>query len=636
MKKQQKQKKKRSFGVRLLRFLGSIILIVVVLAALLLGSLTVAEYKPDAVEIVSAEGWNEVVPDTGKTLTVLSWNTGYGALGDNADFFMDGGKGVKTATQARVEENMKNMLDIAEEIDPDVLFIQETDRSSTRSYKIDETRLWKNRFASYTSVFANNFKVSFVPYPVPPIGKVDSGLLTLSRFEMKDEKGERIALPCPFSWPLRIANLKRCLLISRVAIPDSDKELVLINLHLEAYDSGEGKIAQTNMLKEILKQETDKGNYVIAGGDFNQTFSTVDMSAYPVLDGMWQPGIIDASDFDDSVQLVMDSSTPTCRSLDRPYAAEDPSAFQFYMIDGFIVSSNLTVKRCVTLDESFLSTDHNPVLLEVAFPEGEGGAADSADGSADSSVFEGIWECERASIEITQNGETSHCLVHWGSSAFETTVWEYDCTFDGEALTSPETGKKTNLIFSDDGSVEASEVVFDDGAARFRINEKGNLVWEDLKENAAEGMEFVHVGDMPSGGDSPTADAFADGYFRLIGGIETGTAGSSLKMAKAACDAVRFAADNHLEAADIETMRSEMLTAWEGLSDEERSAFDGNFMDVVMLLDQCMEDPASNHGMFEDAGAAEEMDALLADEAAMEAWRTLRDHTLTMGNSDGE
>ena len=35
------------------------------------------------------------------------------------------------------------------------------------------------------------------------------------------------------------------------------------------------------------------------------------------------------------------------------------------MIDGFIVSSNLEVKRLETLDEGFVSTDHNPVVLEV-------------------------------------------------------------------------------------------------------------------------------------------------------------------------------------------------------------------------------------------------------------------------------
>ena len=45
----------------------------------------------------------------------------------------------------------------------------------------------------------------------------------------------------------------------RLPIENSEKELVLINLHLEAYDDGEGKIAQTNMLKEIMKEKASKG-----------------------------------------------------------------------------------------------------------------------------------------------------------------------------------------------------------------------------------------------------------------------------------------------------------------------------------------------------------------------------------------
>ena len=43
---------------------------------------------------------------------------------------------------------------------------------------------------------------------------------------------------------------------------------MVFNLHLEAYDNGEGKIAQSKKLADVLSQEYAKGNYVIAGGDF--------------------------------------------------------------------------------------------------------------------------------------------------------------------------------------------------------------------------------------------------------------------------------------------------------------------------------------------------------------------------------
>ena len=38
-------------------------------------------------------------------------------------------------------------------------------------------------------------------------------------------------------------------------IEGSDKELVSINLHLEAYDDGEGKAKQLKQLMDLLKEE---------------------------------------------------------------------------------------------------------------------------------------------------------------------------------------------------------------------------------------------------------------------------------------------------------------------------------------------------------------------------------------------
>ena len=118
------------------------------------------------------------------------------------------------------------------------------------------------------------------------------------------------------------------------------------------------------MLKTLLEEEYGKGNYVIAGGDFNQQFSGVGADVWPVREGMWKPGIIEASSFSGDFSLLMDPGVPTCRSLDRPYAGESDDNFQFYMIDGFIVSRNVRVESLETLDRKFVHTDHNPVLLK--------------------------------------------------------------------------------------------------------------------------------------------------------------------------------------------------------------------------------------------------------------------------------
>ncbi len=361
-----KEKKKRGPIAKLFRFIGTVVAVIVVIAALFFGFLTVTEYKPADRETVSVVNDASEKLQKGTSFWIATWNVGYGALGDNADFFMDGGKMVKTATKERVGENLEviySALSDPQDADlpmPSVLFLQETDVSSGRSYKINELEFFRDKLTGYCSTFARNYKCAFVPFPLPPLGKVDSGIATFSVYGISS--AERIQLPVPFSWPIRTANLKRCLLVSRVPV-EGGGELVLVNLHLEAYDDGEGKIEQTKMLASFLAEERAKGNYVIAGGDFNQIFSSADYNAYPVKEGMWAPGRIDVAAFGDGWQFIMDESNPTCRSLDKPYAGADKSTFQFYLIDGFIVSDNVTVEQYFTRDLGFTATDHNPVYM---------------------------------------------------------------------------------------------------------------------------------------------------------------------------------------------------------------------------------------------------------------------------------
>ncbi|MBQ9304818.1 MAG: endonuclease, partial [Butyrivibrio sp.] len=82
----------------------------------------------------------------------------------------------------------------------------------------------------------------------------------------------------------------------------------------------------------------------------------------------WEAGVIDVSDFGVDFQFLTDVSNPTCRSLDRVYAdAQDksPNAFQYYVIDGFIVSSNVEVQSLRTHNTVFQYSDHNPVSMDV-------------------------------------------------------------------------------------------------------------------------------------------------------------------------------------------------------------------------------------------------------------------------------
>lgn len=353
-------------GKKIACILAAVFGIVVAGLLLLVVVLTVTEYRPGAVESVASSGRAQKQLCSGDTIDLIAWNIGFGALGDNADFFMDGGTMVKPSTKARVEENIASITDFLAEEAADIVLLQEVDERSTHSYYMDERAMiyagLEQAGLAYEHQLAYNFKTLFVPYPIPPIGREQSGLVTFSAYTSSE--AQRVALPCPFSYPIRLANLKRCLLVNRIPLTDSDKELVVINLHLEAYDDGEGKVVQTQMLAQLFVEELAKGNYVIAGGDFNQTFDTVDPSAYPMQnDKLWRPGEIDTEVFT-GIQCLMDDRLPSCRSLDRVYDREDPS-FQYYVIDGYLVSDNLTVENIETVDLGFVNSDHNPLRLRI-------------------------------------------------------------------------------------------------------------------------------------------------------------------------------------------------------------------------------------------------------------------------------
>ena len=345
---------------KVLKVLLIILLVVVVAAGGFLGWLTVVEHKPEPVEAaeVIAEAEKSDKIKLGEEMNVISWNIGYGGLGKGEDCFMDGGTEVQPESKDVVEGYLAGIKEYIESENADLLMLQETDLSSKRSFDINETEM----FRSANGVFAANFRVKFVPFPMPPIGRVDSGLFTTTDYAI--ESAERISLPVPFTWPTRTANLKRCLLASYLPIEGTDKKLVLVNLHLEAYDDGEGKIEQTKMLREFIENEYKKGNYVIAGGDFNQTFPGT-MEKYPIIhDDYWAPGVLENSFLPEGWEFTYDTSTPTCRLDNAPYVEESPDA-QHYVLDGFILSPNVKLNSVKNADLHFENSDHNPVKINV-------------------------------------------------------------------------------------------------------------------------------------------------------------------------------------------------------------------------------------------------------------------------------
>ena len=349
---------------RILKIILTIVIAEVIFAGGFLAFLTITEFKPEPVEDAEIIGTNTGdMVKANEDITVISWNLGYGALGKDSDFAMDGGGKAPVADEAKVAQYVSGIrAALDEQPDADIYMLQEIDSDSARSFNVDPRPI----FSKSINAYAMNYSCPYVPYPWPPLGKVNSGLYTASDFSLV--RAERISLPCPFKWPLRIANLKRCLLVSYLPIADDDAYLVVVNQHLEAYTEAEGRTAQMDQLMEFIQAEYEKGNYVIAGGDFNQTFPDT-LIRYPnTHPENWEAGVLEWDSIPEGFTYAFDPETPTCRLLNQPYDPSDTEGTQYYVIDGFILSPNLQLVSVETLDEGFENSDHNPVRLVVRIP----------------------------------------------------------------------------------------------------------------------------------------------------------------------------------------------------------------------------------------------------------------------------
>lgn len=371
---------------RILKIISLVVLSIIAFALLFVLTLQVFEYQPDDLTTIPIdyEG-DESFPsvELDQVIRIMSFNIGYASLSETEDFAMDGGTKGRMDSKQGVLDNMNGILNLMEQASADIYLLQEVDVDSARSYHVPQYTMIQNQF-SIPSTLGYNYRVLFVPFPLNPrqmMGQVNSGVVSLFQFPI--QKATRVQLPGAFDWPLRLANLKRCIVVHRLNISGSDKQLIVINVHLSAYDDGTMRLQEMAKLQEIMLAEYQAGHYVVVGGDFNQSFPGTysitgqdelgkpiyEFDAFPLRNpAFWQAYGMDESWFTDhgfSFGFENGFPTPTCRLLHQPYDTENPENNQYYYIDGFIVSNNVKIESVQVINQQFKYSDHNPVVMEV-------------------------------------------------------------------------------------------------------------------------------------------------------------------------------------------------------------------------------------------------------------------------------
>lgn len=361
------------FSIKKVLQLGMFMVSLLVLyigAVLLQGTLN--DYQPDKIiDLQSITTATDTIIKK-RDLSLLTWNIGYAGLGVDADFFYDNnklllsGNNMVYAPKQLNEKYLAGIISAIKKQKVDFYLLQEIDSLSDRSYQVNQIDSLARTLPNYATYLGVNAKIAKIPIPVfEPwhlYGKVNSGVVTYSRFQ--PFAATRYQLPGNFDWPDNVFQLDRCALLERFHLSDGH-DLVLINVHLSAHDK-DGFLKRKEMayLQKLLMEEYLHGNYVVAGGDWNQCPPNFKFDTFaPELAAGFSQINIEADFMPADWQWAYDPKVPTNRKCKSPYQLGKTFVT---LIDFWLVSPNVNIKKVQTINQNFANSDHQPVLLDIS------------------------------------------------------------------------------------------------------------------------------------------------------------------------------------------------------------------------------------------------------------------------------
>jgi endonuclease/exonuclease/phosphatase family metal-dependent hydrolase len=215
-------------------------------------------WKPAARERVAVTGQARTAR-LGETLRFLSWNIQYCGSRKHR-FFYDGG----SAVHVPAPDVRETLAAVSTRLgDVDVALLQEVDRGSDRTGRVDElAALGMPTFASAS------YHRGWIPYPWPPLRSVDLHLAIASRVRL--DAAERIALPAMNEprWR-RLFNLRRGILAARIPV-EGGAALHVAVTHLSAFTAGDDTLTrQVAVVRAWMEERERRGEPWLLAGDFN-------------------------------------------------------------------------------------------------------------------------------------------------------------------------------------------------------------------------------------------------------------------------------------------------------------------------------------------------------------------------------
>lgn len=271
-----------------------------------------------------------------------------------------------------MERALERMAGVIRESRANVVLLQEIDFDSDRSHNVDQlarlaelSRATGLRYAAR----ALSWKAGYVPFPYwPPrlhFGRMRSGGAVLSRFPVTHNRVTLHPKPRSNSWVVNAFYLFRFSQVVRIAWGET--EVVIVNSHLEAYDTANREEQARALAATVRALAGDGETLVIVGGDMNA-----------VPPGSKARDFGDHTDDDYTGDRTLDvlGAMPGLREVagDEAYCGNDSAYFTFpanepnRRLDYVFASDRFAVRDARVLSAGDCS-DHLPVRAELALRE---------------------------------------------------------------------------------------------------------------------------------------------------------------------------------------------------------------------------------------------------------------------------
>jgi len=213
------------------------------------------------------------LPVAQDTLTILTWNIGYGALGKNADLIVENGRSLRALSAKEVRDATQRIAHRLAAQSADVICLQENAKAGFLTRGVGVSAIVETALADRQSLFWTDMKSVLVPRFL----RLEHGMSVHARIRIDSCTAVLFPKDNVYFWGGLTKHYGS--LISHIGTGKTGRDWVVFNIHLSAFDPDiRTRMEQLENLLQREQHEYDQGHFVVIAGDWNMRLSPTDVA----------------------------------------------------------------------------------------------------------------------------------------------------------------------------------------------------------------------------------------------------------------------------------------------------------------------------------------------------------------------